>query len=155
MLQYAYKQFHSIETALLKLHNVITLPLILKNNSALTLLELSAAFDTTDHDILIKRLSKWYDISGTVLTWFSLYFTDRRQAIKIGNCFSDMLPTSCGVPQGSVLGPLLFSLYTTSLSSVIQSHTFDHHLYAGDRQLYISVTTPATCRSLNHLRDCL
>ena len=78
-----------------------------------------------------------------------------KQAIKIGNCFSDMLPTSCGVPQGSVLGSLLFNLYTTPLSSVIQGHNLDHHLYADDTQIYTSLTTPDACRSLNQLRDCL
>ena len=66
-----------------------------------------------------------------------------------------MLPTSCGVPQRSVLGPLLFTLYTTPLSSVIQGHNLDHHLYADDTQIYISLTTPDACRSLNQLRDCL
>ena len=66
-----------------------------------------------------------------------------------------MLPTPCGVPQGSVSGPLLFTLYTTPLSSVIQGHNLDHHLYADDTQIYISLTTPDACRSLNQLRDCL
>ena len=53
------------------------------------------------------------------------------------------------------MGPLLFTLYTTPLSSVIQSHNLDHHLYADDTQIYVSLTTPDTCRSLNQLRDCL
>jgi len=97
----------------------------------------------------------WYKISGTALSWFSSYLTARWQAINIGNCFSDMLPTSCSVPQGSVLGPLLFTLYTTPLISVIQSHNLDHHLYADDTQIYVSLTTPDTCRSLSQLRDCL
>ena len=115
--QSAYKQFHSTETALLKVHNDINLNI---DNGKVT-----------------------------------SYLTDRQQAIKIGNCFSDMLPTSCGVPQGSVLGPLLFTLYTTPLSSVIQGHNLDHHLYVDDTQIYISLTTPDACRSLNQLRDCL
>ena len=153
--QSAYKQFHSTETALLKVHNDINLNIDNGKVTALTLIDLSAAFDAIDHDILITRLSTWYGISGTALSWFTSYLTDRRQAIKIGNCFSDMLPTSCGVPQGSVLGPLLFTLYTTPLSSVIQSHNLDHHLYADDTQIYVSLTTPNTCRSLNQLRDCL
>ena len=153
--QSAYKQFHSTETALLKVHNEINLNIDNGKVTAPTPLGLYAAFDTIDHDILITRLSTWYGISGTALSWFTSYLTDRRQAIKIGNCFSDMLPTSCGVPQGSVLGPLLFTLYTTPLSSVIQSHNLDHHLYADDTQIYVSLTTSETCRSLNQLRDCL
>ena len=155
MSQSAYKQFHSTETALLKVHNDINLKIDNGKVTALTLLDLSAAFDTIDHNILITRLSTWYGISGTALSWFTSYLTDRQQAIKIGNCFSDMLPTSCGVPQGSVLGPLLFTLYTTPLNSVIQGHNLDHHLYPDDTQIYISLTTPDACRSLNQLRDCL
>ena len=153
--QSAYKQFHSTETALLKVHNDINLNIDNGKVTALTLLDLSAAFDTIDHNICITRLSTWYGISGTALSWFTSYLTDRQQDIKIGNCFSDMLPTSCGVPQGSVLGPLLFTLYTTPLSSVIQKHNLDHHHYADDTQIYVSLTTPDTCRSLNQLRDCL
>ena len=104
--QSAYKQFHSTETALLKVHNDINFNIDNGKVTALTLLDLSAAFDTIDHNILITRLSTWYGISGTALSWFTSYLTDRQQAIKIGNCFSDMLPTSCGFPQGSVLGNL-------------------------------------------------
>ena len=155
MSQSAYKQFHSTETALLKVHNDINLNIDNGKFNALTLLDLSAAFDTIDHIILITRLSTWYGISGIALGWFTSYLTDRQQAIKIGNWFSDMLPTSCGIPQGSVLGSLLFTLYTKPLSSVIQGHNLDHHLYADDTQIYISLTTPDACRSLNQLRDCL
>ena len=94
-------------------------------------------------------------ISGTALNLFLSYLTGRYQTIKIANCFSAALHTSCGVPQGSVMGPLLFTLYTTPLSSVIQNHNLDHHLYADDTQIYISLATSDTNRSLNQLSDCL
>ena len=119
------------------------------------MLDLSAAFDTIDHNILIKRLSLWCGISGIALNWFLSYLTGRHQTIKTANCFLAALPTSCGVPQGSVLGPLLFTLCTTPLSSVIQNHNLDHHLYADDTQIYISLATSDTNRSLNQLSDCL
>ena len=155
MSQSAYKEFHSTETALLKVHNDDTLNIDKGKVTALTMLDLSAAFDTIDHGILIKRLSLWYGISGTALNWLLSYLTGRHQTIKIANCFSAALPSSCGVPQGSVLGPLLFTLYTTPLSSVIQNHNLDHHLYADDTHIYISLTTSDTNRSLNQLSDCL
>ena len=107
------------------------------------------------HSILIKRLSLWYGISATALSWFSSYLTDRQQRVKIADCLSTSLPTSCGVSRGSVLGPFLFTLYNTPLRSVIQSHSLDHHLYADDTQIYISLAKPDNNHSLNQLRDCL
>ena len=154
VLRSAYKQFHSTETALLKIHNDVTLNMKGKV-TAVTLLDSCAAFDTIDHNILIKRLSMWYGISGTALSWFSSYLIDRHQRVKIANCFSAALPTSCGVPRGSVLGPLLFTLYTTPFSSVIQTHNLDHHIYADDSRIFLSLATPDTNCSLNQLRDCL
>ena len=152
--QSAYKQFHSTETALLKVHSEFTLNIDKGKVTALTLLDLSAAFDTIDHNILIECLSLWYGISGIILSWFSSYLTGRYQTIKIANCFLAALPTSCGVPQGLLSG-LCCSLSTSPLSTVIQSHNLDHHLYADDKQIYISLATPDTNRSLNQLRDCL
>ena len=137
----------------------MTLILTIDNGSvtALTLLDLSATFDTTNHNILIRCLSTRYSIFCIALTWYSSYLTDRRQAIKIGNCFSDMLPTSSGVLQRSVLGPLVFHhVYNALLSSAIQRHNLDHHLYAIDtcKSTYISLTTPNTFRSLDQFRNC-
>ena len=102
-----------------------------------TLLGLSAAFDTIDHTILLRRLGNWFGVSGKALDWFKSYLTGRRQRIKLGNCLSSRSDLSFGVPQGSVLGPLLFTLYTTPLSSLVSGHAIPHHLYADDSQLYV------------------
>ena len=113
--------------------------------TALTLLDLSAAFDTIDHTILLRRLGNWFGVSGKVLDWFKSYFTDRSQRIKLGNCLSSKSDLSFGVPQGSVLGPLLFTLYTTPLSSLVSGHAIPHHLYADDSQLYVSFSSGDCC----------
>jgi hypothetical protein len=106
----------------------------------LTLLDLSAAFDTTDHTILIHRLSTWFGITGIALDWFTSYLTSRSFIVTASGLSSSSFPITSGIPQGSVLGPILFNLYTTPLSSLTNSFscTHNHHLYADDTQLYIS-----------------
>ena len=90
----------------------------------LVLLDLSAAFDTIDHNILLGyQLKSWFGLGGTVLQWFASYLSDRCQAIKIGSTLSELSKLIYGVPQGSVLGPLLFSLYTTPLLHTISLYT--------------------------------
>jgi len=83
--------------------------------TALTLVDLSAAFDTINYSLLLDRLSDWHGISGTALTWIRSFLINRFQSIKIRKCLSKAMPLFCGVPQISVLGPLLFTLYTTQL----------------------------------------
>ena len=90
--------------------------------TALVLLDLSAAFDTIDHNILLGYLKSWFGLGGTVLRWFASYLRNRCQAIKIGSTLSELSNLIYGVPQGSVLGSLLFSLYTTPLSKIIRLH---------------------------------
>ena len=155
VFQSAYKKLHSTETALLKVHNDITLNMDNGRVTALTLLDLAAAFDTINHSILMDRLSVWYGVSGIALSWFRSYLSGRHQRVKIGDCFSSPLNISCGVPQGSVLGPLLFTLYTTPLSLVINRHHLSHHLYADDTQIYISLSTSDASSSLQQLRTCI
>ena len=136
--QSAYRSGHSTETALLKVANDLLCNIDSGDVAMLTMLDLSAAFDTLDHDILIHRLSFTFGLSDNVLNWFKSYLCDRKQKIKIDNFYSDDIPISFGVPQGSVLGPLLFTMYMYPLSKLINSEKFGYHLYADDTQLYCS-----------------
>src|SRR6218665_2993122 len=119
--------------------------------SCLCLLDISAAFDTIDHNLLLHRLSSWFRISGTALLWLKSYLYSRSFSVKASNHTSQPLPLSCGVPQGSVLGPLLFILYTTPLSHLIDPSSVDHHLYADDTQLFISFSPASFSTSIAHL----
>ena len=120
--------------------------------TALVLLDLSAAFDTIDHLPLISRLSSWYGISSTALDWFTSYLSNRCQQVKIQDYISEAVYISFGVPKGSVLGPILFTLCTAPLSHVIAEHDVEHHFYADDTQnLYIS----EALESLTDLKSCV
>ena len=152
-IQSAYRKFHSTETALLRVHNDISVSLDKGHVTALTLLDLSAAFDTIDHNTLTNRLAEWYGVSGMALAWFKSYLCGRHQKFKIDKSFFDSSLLEHGVPQGSVLGPLLFSLYTAPLSTIISSYGLSHHSYADDTQIYISLTGDTATESLKMLQS--
>ena len=154
--QSAYKQGHSTETALLSIKNEVHLALARGEATAVVLLDQSAAFDTIDHSTLMECLSSWFGVGGVVLDWFRSYLSDRYQCIKIGSVLSDAKRLLYGVPQGSVLGPILFSLYTTPLSKVIQNHPGIHfHFYADDTQLYVHLTHKHATLGFERLKNCL
>ena len=153
--QSAYRKFHSTETALLRIHNDLLLAINQQKISALVLLDLSAAFDTIDHSILLKRLSSTFGITGNALSLLSSYLTNRSQSVTVGSHSTDPCPIHTGVPQGSVLGPLLFSLYTTPLSFLFKGSPVSFHLYADDTQLYISFSSSDSACNLSILSDTL
>ena len=139
--QSAYKARHSTETALLTITDDI-LPSLDRarggGNVFLLLLDLSAAFDTVNHSLLLSRLENSFGITGTVLQWFQSYLTGRSQFVEINDTKSSVRDLTVGVPQGSVLGPILYLLYTAPLAEIIRSHGLVYHFYADDTQLYIS-----------------
>lgn len=137
-MQSSYRKFHSTETALLKTQNDILLNMNNQRVTLLILLDLSAAFDTVDHNILLSRLSITFGISDIALDWFKSYLSDRSQRVSVCGSLSTPLGLDCGVPQGSCLGPLLFIIYSSELFKVINNHLPNVQAFADDTQLYIS-----------------
>ena len=121
--QSAYRKHHSIESALFNIHNDILLNMAIGSVIALTLLDLSTTFDTIDHTILLDRLNAYYGISELALGWLKSYLFGRTHLVKVGCTLSHPAALQYGVPQGSVLGPVLFSLYTNTILSIIHSHS--------------------------------
>ena len=154
VFQSGFRALHSTETALLKVTNDLLLAADSGNCSMLVLLDLSSAFDTVDHAILIKRLETWVGIENTALNLFRSYLADRSFSVMIGEASSSPVPLSCGVPQGSILGPLLFSIYMLPLGNIIRTHNIHFHCYADDTQLYIPLQ-PGVSGSLSSLLACL
>ena len=138
ILQSAYKQFHSTETALVKVFNDIILDVDRNRTVILLLLDLSAAFDTVDHTILIERLANRFGLCDLALAWFKSYLSDRTHFVSIRGARSVTRSLSCGVPQGSMLGLILYLLYTSPLGDIVRQYNMGYHFYADDTQLYLS-----------------
>lgn len=137
--QSGFRKKHSTETALLKVSSDIMMSADSKEYTVLVLLEFSSAFDTIDHNIMINSLRDLVGMSGSVLKWFSSYLSGRSFSVYVNQIMSETAELSCGVPQGSVLGPILFLLYIFPLGQIIsQFSDISYHLYADDIQLYCS-----------------
>lgn len=154
VFQSGFRAHHSTETALLRVTNDLLLAADSGLLSVLVLLDLSAAFDTIDHGILLHRLESLLGISGTALAWFRSYLSDRYQFVHVHNISSLHTRVQYGVPQGSVLGPILFILYMLPLGDILRKHSINFHCYADDTQLYLSMK-PEESNRLSRLEACL
>jgi len=121
----------------------------------LGLLDMSAAFDTVDHQILLRRLQLSYGFGGQVLQWLTSFLTDRTQLVAFAGARSTLQSLFCGVPQGSVLGPLLFALYSADVIKITASHGVCIHAYADDMQTYASCTAPDQQMATSRLLACV
>ena len=135
--QSAYKPQHSTDTALLTIANDL-LSLDRGDNEFLLLLDLSAAFYTVNHSLLGLSLENSFGITGTVLQWLHSYLSGRSQVVEINDTKLSVRDLTVGVPQGSVLGPILYLLYTAPLAEIIRSHGLECRFSADDTQFYIT-----------------
>ncbi|XP_072041338.1 uncharacterized protein [Amphiura filiformis] len=143
--QSAYRKHFSTETALVRVQ---------RSDVVLVLLDLSAAFDTVDHQILLRRLRDRYGVHGKALAWCTSYLCNRQQSVVIGDSVSATHFMNCSVPQGSVAGPFMFTVYAAPLEDLIRSYGVETMIYADDTQLYL-VLDPSSDDQHQRLEDCV
>ena len=156
-LQSAYRPYHSTETALIKVQSDIAQALDRGSVAVLIMLDLSAAFDTIDHKILITRFKEVFGITDNALNWFKSYLSNRHQSVVIGDSVSEDCLLDFSVPQGSVLGPKAYCMYTKPVGDIIRKHGLQHHTYADDTQIYISFkpTEDSWNSAIKQLESCV
>src|SRR5436190_23191810 len=131
--QSGFRRYHSTETALLKVTDDIRLAMDRSQCTILILFDFSKAFDMVNHEILLEKL-RILGFSDIALSWMGSYLSGRRQCVTHNNNTSEWKPVTCGVPQGSILGPLLFTIYVNDISKVLKYTNF--HCYTDDLQIY-------------------
>ncbi len=152
--QSGFRPYHSTETALIRVTNDLLLSSDRGCISLLVLMDLSAVFDTIDHNILLNRFENSFGISGSALAWFKSYLSDHHQFTAGNEEISYRSQVQYGVPQGSVLGLLLFTLYMLPLRNIIREHGVSFHCYAHDTQLYIS-SRPGETHQIEKHMECI
>ena len=137
--QSGYRKHHSCETSMFKVVGDIQNITSKRSHVAMLLLDLSSAFDALDHDILLKRLEQHFGIKGNVLDWLCSYLTKRTFSVSIKGCLGQRVLLLFGVPQGSLLGPLLFIMYCKQIENIALKYGLLIQLYADDSQIYVEI----------------
>ena len=135
--QSAYRSNHGCETALLKVVNDAYMLLDSSTSVMVSFLDFSAAFDTINHELLLQKLEFKYGIKGTALMWFESFLKSRMFQVKIKDSVSNRKYLNFGVPQGSVLGPILFCLYVQEIGDIISRHSLRFYIFADNVQIYL------------------
>ena len=152
--QSAYRRAHSVEPAIVCIQDDILRSLDMHKHVVLVLLDLSAAFYTIDHDILLIDLHR-IGVRGDALCWLASYLTDRTQCVSVDGHSSHRTRLRHGVPQGSVLGPLLFTVYCAGLSYIFEMHGVRYHVYADDTQLYVDFPPNDSASAADQISRCV
>jgi len=151
--QSAYHRNHSTETALLCILDHLHHSANAHKSTILVSLDLGAAFDTIDHAILLNRLHSTFGICGATLQWITSYLTNRSQYVKLGNSSSNYKLFASAFPQGSVLGPLIFTIYVSTIASLLSHRGANQHQYADDTQLFIAISQTSATADFIHLNQ--
>ena len=136
-LQSAYHEDHLTQTALLKVKMDLLAALDNQEVSCLILLDLSAAFDTVSYKLLLNCLKYQFGFGGNIFEWIQDYLSNHIQPVKADDSKSEPVKLKYGIPQGSVLGPILFPLYTSPLGDICRKYGVKYHCYADDTQSYL------------------
>ena len=143
--QFGFHKGYSTEHALMSITEQIKSNCRLKKFSCGVFVDLEKAFDTVNHSILISKL-KYYGIKDRYLSWFTSYLNDRSQQVSLNGQNSNSKPVTCGVPQGSILGPLLFLIYINDMNTAIKNSIVYH--FADDTNLLYSHKNPNTLKKI-------